>query len=333
MIPTFTRFKDGTVFLNDVKRYVKPTILVPASTQMPVTTAAATSATNPTPSAPLPIEASQDGVVQIFASTGFNRSGVNTAVAARQRVQIYDTSNRRFWMNRSILVNHVFPVPEFTSSQGQSITPLYWDRAPLMLPQQTLLLTFENWSTAGAMNFDFAFRGRKFQGTGLARKAVRDFIEDERRASIFFSPFWLTTREDITVAAGGSITAFITPTKDIGMWVFKQMGSFISTGVAGNTTEGFQTTILDAQTGRPLQNRPVVRSAGWGTGGLPYMLPTPWYIPPNSKVQIQIDNLITDQATEVFLTLVGIADTQAPAEVWNAPGARPTYVPFSEGIG
>lgn len=307
MIPRFINGKDGSVTLNDIIRYTKggfSTPGIPNGQTLPVIVIPAMAGgapvnTNANPS--VIVEAGGDEVAEIFSNIGLHGSPtttVNADVIARMSVQITDTAWRRRLMNMPVLVNHVF---------GSNLFPAFLRESTLLESQQTLLFDFYNNSTAGSTYFQFLLEKRKFQATALSRPDVTKYIQEMRRRKMFLSPFWLTSDYPVTIPAGAQADAFFTVTNDIYGIFFANMASFISTGSAGDTTEGFAVEFFDAKTERPLQNQPVARSCCSGTAGFPYVLPTGWIVEPNTKIHIRFTNLITDQPTTVFWTFAGVS--------------------------
>ena len=316
MIPTWVTGSDGKVWLNSLKRYVKGGYNVPDVSQLPVTIPAAISSTVPSAVPSVILEGSLDGVTEIFSFVGGHGSAVLPDVANRMTVQITDVAFRRRLSNRYVRVNDVF---------GSNQQPFFLPEALLLEAQQTLLFDFQNNSTAGATSFDFLCERRKFQATVFSRSEVTAYLAEQRKRKLFLNPFWLTSNSPITIPAGGSVDAFFTSSRD--SYLVHQMivGGFISSGVAGNTVEGFSAQIFDAKTERPLQNQAVVRSCCCGTPGFPYQLPCGLIQEPNTTIRVRFNNLITDAPTEVFFNFVGVVDWTARNPMEVQPGvAQPS---------
>lgn len=305
MIPSFLNTPAG-ILLNPSRQYCKGNILVPASTAIPVATAAKSGA-NDGRTPPISVESTVDACNEIFSLVGIQTTGTNADVTARCKVAISDTcKGQRSMMNRPVLCNHVFGSNEF---------PFFLSESIFLEPSQTLQFEFFNGSTAGSASFRFMLESRKMQEVNLTRKDIAEEIRKNRRDKEIFYPFWLTQTQDISLGAGGRGVAFFYNTLDQWLSLNYAMASAITTGVAGDTTELFSCEILDPWSQRPLQNQPLVRTCQFGTAQQPYVLPSPWLIPPDGQIQINLNNLVTDQATDVFITFHGVAmyDHPTPA--------------------
>lgn len=303
MVPTFINDKQGNILLNPVKRFVKGGILAPASTAVPVA-APAKSGSNNGRVAPIILQAPTDGAVEIFSLMGQQQAAnpaVPADVTARARVSIQETfrGNRRF-MNQSILCDHVFGTPQHPMQLPESI---------FLEPDQTLRFEFENGSTNGAAtSFYFGCERRKFQTVNVADGLVEKLIIKNRVEKDVFYPFWLSHGSDfVTLSASARQTIFFNNTQDQWLLVWYAMATALTTGVAGDVTELFEAEWLDARTQRPLQNQPMTLNTGFGTGALPYVFPTAWLIEPESQIQCNLKNLVTDQSTDVSISLCGCA--------------------------
>jgi hypothetical protein len=305
---TFIRDKDGALYLNDSIRYQKSVLLAPTSNQYPLSIAAAPGAGQRTPSAIVPIEGPAAGFTEVTRLYGLHGSTDNAAVQARLSVEITDTLYRRILMNRDILVNHVF---------GQRLVPpnvVVTMAAPfqtveslLLDPQQTLAFQFFNNSTAGASSFRFHLEGRTTESPAWNRSDVQAHLQAARARKPYIYPFWITTDAPVSIPAGGTLTSFMTVTRDIRLVLFACVETSISAGAAGDLNERYTLEILDGQTQRPMSTQPVARTALAGNANVPFWMPSGWMLEPNSKVQLNFTNLVTDAATEVFLTWHGFA--------------------------
>ncbi len=220
-------------------------------------------------------------------------------VRDRMTVEITDTAWQRNLMNRDVICNHVF---------GDNRKPLFLRESILLETNQTLLYRFYNKSSAGPGSFGFSCEARKWQAEAMKRKSVADFIADLRERKIWCQPYWLTLNDgSVSVPANSSATTFLTCTGDITLVLFYMYGQVITTGVSGNTQEKIQIELNDENSGRAMQNQPFTLNTGTGTPANPFILPTPWYLMPQTQIKAKFTNLITDAASEVFLTLHGVA--------------------------
>lgn len=307
MIPTWVTDPAGNIFINDLTRSVKSTILVPPAAQNPLTTLAG-GALNPTLSTPVIIEGGEDSVTEIFSLIGAHQAGVPADVQNRLEVEIKDSSYRRILMNRPILANHVF---------GTNLQPYFLNESIFLESQQVLNLQFYNRSVAGASVYRMAFEARKFQASALANKDVTRQIGEFRRRKTFLNPFWLTSQAPVQLPAGGTVPVYFEGTRDQFLILFNIMCQTITTGVAGDTQEVISLNIFDSRTDRPLNNQPVTLNSATGTAQFPFQLPTALMVEPRTSFRVDMTNLITDQPTEVFLTFHGVASFMADANPWT----------------
>jgi len=325
VLPAWVNRPDGSVFLNDLKRYVKGAYLSPAAASIPVVIAAAPSATVPTGAPPIIVESPPDAIHEIFSMFGEHLTAPAAPalpvpplvdVQRRMTVQIFDLAWRRNLMNRDIPVDHVF---------GTNLSPFFLRESIFLEGQQVLQFNFLNNSTAGGTAFKFQMESRKFQATSLTRKNVTEYINDQRRRRLYLTPFWQTSNQAISIPAGGVVDVFFTTDRSFDFIILGNVSSFISTGTAGDLEEGFAVELFDAKTERPLQNQAVVRSCCSGSAGFPFLYPTGWIQEPNTILRVRFTNLITNAATEVFWTFFGVSNytnttpfqvtpTVAPAE-------------------
>lgn len=313
MIKRWITAPNGAVILNPLIRYVKGGLIIPSSNQVPLTIAAAPSATVPTRSAPIIIEAGQDGPAEIFSTIGQHGASDAAAVQARLSCVITDDVYRRQYMNRDILCNHVF---------GNNLQPFDMKETTFLQPQQTMQFVFLNNSTAGASSWRFALAHRKFQSTGLTTPETQNWVREQVKRKCMLNSFWLTSTDPVSIPANGkNTTSLFKNTPDKWLCLFYIMATGLTTGVAGDTTELFNFTIFDPKNYRPYMNSPVTLNTGCGTARFPYVLPQPIFMEPNSTMQVLFNNLVTDAATEVFFTFYGVASyTGKP--LWKAQGER-----------
>lgn len=316
MIPAWLTAKNGSVFLNDLKRFIKGGVLTCDTAFVPLVIAAAPSATVPTFGPPIVVEGPQDAVSEIFSFLGEHDATVLADVQNRMRVLVTDVSWRRRLMNRSILVNHLF---------GVNLQPAFVDETPVLRGQQTLIFEFANASTLGVTGFRFAMETRKFQATSLSRPQVTQYLAQSERDKLFKTPYWLTSPDDIVIPAAGVVDVFFQASADIYLLILANIATFISTGVAGDIVEGFTVEFFDAATERPLQNQPIARSCCSGSAGFPFVLPTGWMIEPNRLIHVRFTNLITDQPITIFWTFKGVAVYEASSTF----GAQQVAMPYA----
>jgi len=313
MYPTLKKMPDGSVIVDPVKRYVKNCLLVPDATNTPIVIAANGQ------SPPISLEAPQDSVCEGLYFQGFHGPAVAADVRNRMEVELFDQAWGRLCMNRPVLVDHVF---------GTQLNPFYLKESFLLQPQQVLRTQFFNRSAAGATNFQPALTGSKIQYSDLTTGYANKFVAENWTRKTFLQPFWITTDAAVTVPASGTVTAFMTNTRDKTLVLYYAMARAITTGVAGDVQEIFTTQVLDGKTQRPYQNNPVTLNTGWGTGTFPYVLPHPIILEQSTQLQITITNLITDQPTEVFLTFHGVGCFEGKSLNTYLPSGTPALDDF-----
>jgi len=323
MIPTWVEDpKNGNLYINDLRKWVKGGVIVPPAAMNPLTVAAAPAAGIPTLGTPVVYEGAQDGYREIFSMVGAFDAAVLADPQARFSVQITDQAYRRRYMNRDILVNHVFGTPG---------NPLFLANEIWLENQQVLIFQFNNNSVAGPVIFRQQMECRTFQAQSLSRNDVTALINQKRREGLFFNPFWLTSDNPIIIPAGGQATAFFSNARDYYLLLRYIIASAISTGIAGDLQEVFSVRFFDATNNRPLMNQPMTMTMVSGNSNFPYVLPQPWSIEPVTQIRADFQNLITDQPTEVFMTFHGTGCFVANQNPWenqrvdNPAVTMPTY--------
>ena len=308
MLKPFLRDSKSNIWLNDSIRYQKSYILVPDETQYPLVTPAAPVAGQRTGSPVATFEAPASSLCEVDRFIGRHGDTDNADVKNRLTTEITDTFYRRRLMNRDILVDHVFGQrlvpPEVVVTM---LAPFKTCEGLVLEPQQTLAIQNYNYSTAGSSSFKMHLEARATQTPAWQREDIKDFIAESKLRKPFVYPFWLTTDRPVSIPAGGTAVAFMTVTRDIRFVGFCRMQRALTTGVAGDLVNKFTVTVRDAQTQRPMNNQPVSGTVFGGNANVPYWMPTGWMIEPNSVVQLDFENLVTDAATEVFLTWHGVA--------------------------
>lgn len=308
MIPTWVTDPAGNVYVNDLVRSVKATILVPPAAQNPLTTPAG-GVVNPTLSTPVIIEGGEDSVTEIFSLIGAHDPSVIIAdIRNRLEVEIKDNSYRRVYMNRPILANHVF---------GTNLQPFFLNESIFLESQQVLNLQFYNRSALGQSVYRMAFESRKFQASALANQNVTRQISEFRQRKTFLNPFWFTSDAAVQLPAGGTVPVFFNNSRDNFLILFNIMCQTITTGVAGDVQEIVSFRIFDPRTARPLNNQPITLNTATGTAQFPFQLPTALMVEPRTMVQVDMTNLITDQPTEVFFTFHGVASFMGEGNPWT----------------
>jgi hypothetical protein len=317
MIPTWVTDPAGNVYVNDLVRSVKATILVPPAAQNPLTTPAG-GVVNPTLSTPVIIEGGEDSVTEIFSLIGAHDPSVIIAdIRNRLEVEIKDNSYRRVYMNRPILANHVF---------GTNLQPFFLNESIFLESQQVLNLQFYNRSALGQSVYRMAFESRKFQASALANQNVTRQISEFRQRKTFLNPFWFTSDAAVQLPAGGTVPVFFNNSRDNFLILFNIMcQTIIVQPVAppppppdlGDTEEIISFRIFDSRTDRPLNNQPITLNTATGTAQFPFQLPTALMVEPRTTLRVDLTNLITNKVVDVFFTFHGVASFMGEGNPWT----------------
>ncbi len=235
------------------------------------------------------------------AGTAFAwQTPITADVQNRMTVKITDTAWRRQYMNQEVPVLHVF---------GTAGQPLRLRESVLLEKNQTLLFNFFNNSTSAPGSIGISSEARKWQEEAFKRNGVAAFVAGLRRRKLFCHPYWLTLDKKTTIGAGGTGTQFMTSWNDTILVLFNMYGHCITTGVAGDTQEIMAYEMFDQKTRRAYQTQPWTLNLGLGTAISPFVLPAPIIIDQQGVLEIKFTNLVTDQPTDVFVTLMGVAVT------------------------
>jgi hypothetical protein len=298
MVPILVS-KDGKMYLNDIKRYAKGTILVPTLANRTITMAAGAY------SAPIPLEGPIDAVNEIMSLMAYPATANNADVTARMAVLITDEAYRRQLMNREILCNQVF---------GNGLRPFRLMESVAVEGQQVVTFQFHNVSLAGGGAISFSAEAQGVQGFGLGYDEIKKWINIQRQRKAFLSPYWLTSDAAVSLLATQTKEFFFTNTSDKWLLLGYVMAQVITQGSLGDEApEFFEFEIYDAKTQRKLMNQPITMNTGTGTAQFPFRLDDPLLVEPSTQLRVRMTSLITNAAMEVFLTFHGVAcSTQLP---------------------
>jgi hypothetical protein len=313
MIPTFLT-KNGEVYINDLRRYCKGTILVPAEARMPITMAALAG------SPPIAVEGPQDAATEIFSLMGNFNGAAESDATKRLKVKIHDVAYRRDLMNRPILVSQVF---------GSGQRPGRLHESIVLEGQQTLTFEFTNSSTdqGGAeVNYNMSLEARTFQSYGVAHPQVRSWLAEQRDRKAYLAPYWWTTDNDLTITAGAENDVLFTNTSD----KFLLLCDILASSISANTTSSEGTEPLtfelwDAKTGRRMMNQPVTLSTGTGNVQYPFRLEDPLLVEPSTQLVARFKSLLTGVPQDVFFTFSGVQCLADPATFAQGQMTQPTY--------
>lgn len=303
-VPTLITKPDGAVYLNELRRYVKGCIVGPQSSVYPVQTPAM-SGVNPGKSPQIFFQGSQDSFQELYQLMGRHGASDDSDVTRRLTVKLYNDTFNRFYMNRDILVDHVFGTGQKPFNLIESI---FHDNL------QTTQLQFFNNSTAGTSNYYPNANAGKMQSTALSYQQADEMIQSLRKRKAYLYPYWLSPTESITLTASGKYTALIKIPETLRFTAFAIMARAIpESGAAGDTDQVATYELFDPTTQRPLQNSPVSFGCGTGDATLPFMLPCGWLCHPQTVINVNFANLITNKTTEIFFTIFGVAQSVTPA--------------------
>lgn len=306
-VKTLLTDNNGQTWLNPQRRHVMGCLLVPASAANPVAVPAKSGA-NAGQSIPVIFEGAQNSVSEIYALMA--EHGSTDAADVQARLSCFlNTSGNRQLMNRDVLVNHVF---------GSNLRPLPLRETIVLESQQNFKASFLNNSTSGTSSLRTALKALRIEASDETAALARDFAIANRVRKSFFQPYWLTSDLAISLAAGAAKTFFFTNTRDQWLILRYIIASTVLTGAtpAGDTQEEFAFTIYDAGTRRRLSNQPVTKNTATGNAGLPWVLPQPMMVPPNTQITVEFTSLLTAGDLEVFFTFHGVSKyTGTP--LWN----------------
>lgn len=213
-------------------------------------------------------------------------------------VRIQDQAWRRYLMNRDVPAIHVF---------GTNQKPLFMKESLLLETDQTLLLEFTNYSTAGAASFAPIAEGRKWQYEALKSKAVYDFIQGLRDRKQFIQPYWLTLDKGwSTLPIGASSNEFLTCTGDITLFLFNLYARAFRDSDGVDVSNNVTVFMQDAKTQRSMQIQPMPLAAIAGTSGDPMRLASPWIVEPQTQIRCTFVNN-SGAACKAYLTFHGVA--------------------------
>lgn len=224
---------------------------------------------------------------------------IDAAAQATISCMIQDVSYQRFFMNAPVPVLHLF---------GDNQKPSMFSERILLQKNHVLRYQFFN-PAAAAASVGFSMEGRKWQIEATEHyPEVANLISSLIARQTMLSPYWLTLDVQpgtikTTIPANGSASATMTNTGSNFLFAYFAYGNAVSSGVAGDTQEMFSFEMIDGKTGQPLQRQPQTLNTGLGTAQNPYRFSTPLLIEPRNQVLIKFKNLITDQPTDVFMTL------------------------------
>jgi hypothetical protein len=318
MVPTFLT-KDGEVYLNDLRRYAKGTIIVPTEANSPTVIAASSD------SPPIAIEGPQDAISEIFSLMGHYTVGIAGDLSDRLSVMIKDIAYRRDLMNRHCLINHVF---------GNGNRPSRLQESLLLENQQTITFEFRNASALGSSSYKIAAETRTFQGYGVAHPHVVEWLKGMRMRKAYLAPYWWTSDDAISIPVGATRDVYFTNTSDKFLLLCEIMATVITTGSTGTEfAERFTFELWDAKTQRRMMNQPVTMNTGTGTAQYPFRLDDPLLVEPLTQLVGRFKSLVTNGTIEVFFTFNGVQCLADPSTFSPAQLVQPNAAGLPAGMG
>lgn len=303
MISTWVEGPKGEVYINDVKKYVKGSILVPPAVHNPVTVPAAPAANNPGVSPIVIFQSPEGSAVEVFSFVGGHDGTVAAEIQQRLTVLLTETAYRRNLMNRAVLVDHVF---------GTQQTPLNLFKTMLLEGHGVIQAQFFNNSAAGQALYRSSLKVREFKASSHTSDQVGTLINEARKENAFITPYWLTTNQDLQLAAGATGINFFQGGIDEFMILkgFMCRAIIVDAAVgpapAGDPQEIISFMLYDGKTDRALMNQPVTLNTATGNANFQFFFPVPWLIEPRNNIRIELQNLVTNKAVQVFFTFHGV---------------------------
>lgn len=303
-VPSYLKAGNGAILLNDNLGSIRGTVLVPAAEAVVIP---ASGGTTPGVLAPQFLESPSDGWCDMQSLVGFYAAATAANTQRRCLVTIQDilTVERKL-MNKPVPIEHVF---------GTQKNPMYLEQyAEGLLMQDLQVMTF-NFSNPTLANATFSFQSTamKFQTSARQMPPIAQYLDEltQRRRKI--CPYWFAPDQQISngqpgisIPASGRGLLTYTNYLKADLIITEVMATAITTGVAGDVNEKVTFSIQDQRTDRNLQNQPVSLNCFAGDAQFPYVLPVPIRVENNGILTVNLQNLVTDQATDVLLTFFGI---------------------------
>jgi hypothetical protein len=316
---TFVKDEQGSVFLNETQSAFKGGCLIPTTNPTSCLLAAT--------SQPVALESETDSWSEIIGLIGSFTAGTATQQKTFLTIPKEYRFGERQLCNRPVIAQHVFgsqqkPFMLDTDIKGTN----GFGETILLAPTQYLTFQFINPADATVALSILAQR-TKIQNKARLSKGVDFQIKNAYERQKQVTPYWFSMDSSfkidlnipgVNLAASAVGDVFFTNKENLTLILTSCMASFMTTGVAGETVEGFAFEVFDPVTGGALQSSPVTFNCGVGSGLLPYRLPFPIFVGNRDSVRVRFTNLITDQATQIMFTFFGVA-------IWNPPGVYQNY--------
>jgi hypothetical protein len=280
VIPTFLKRKDGSIYINPVKRHVRPFWLTsqgPGPTPQVVAIPAG-GTTNPIPY-PVDIQGSFEIFYIMFEADD-----------PRIDVNIFDPGTRRSWSNRPIRLGTI---------AGTATRPFYLPESYLLNTDngpRDLQVTFTDVSGA-PNNVRMVFYGRRLyqnEAPPDVQEEMVKYMQKKERTNVYF----LTSRDPITIPPlgilSGPTAAIFEATDEADTEVMKT--TFVADGL-------FTFQLRELRSNRTLGNNPIISTSGWGTGQFPFVFQETFLIERNYDVAFELTDL-SGESNNVFPTMI-----------------------------
>ena len=291
MFKTVVKSNDGRLYINDVKRFVRPFFLTPDAPNQTLQLAAVL---NSQVFNPLTVtqEGPFQGYANILQSTRFTAAADHECTAL-----ITDTGSRKQLSNRPVHANTIFGTPGF---------PLVLPERLFLNENRSLTVRFQN-IFANLNNLRMMISGRRLYQSSAESGMLDDYIKKLQKRTLVTTPYFLTTTEAIVNLAAGATQSYILPTDaDAYFECFKiTQVNYDRTLPAGNINAGsYDFIIRDAETRRELETGNLSDQLATGNGQVPFVLAESWLIRPKQRIEIVITNTHAN-AIDIYLTIIG----------------------------
>jgi hypothetical protein len=301
-VETFARDSKGAVWLNKPLPNVKGGILAPLTEPPSAALPAAGSI-----SAPIRFESATDAYSEITDLIGVRGANDDTEETLFSSLVQYTSGSERKLQNRPILASHMFG----TAQQPFLLSLL--SETLFLKPQECINLVLKNASAATVSNFSTVMKIVKAQIKATQDAELSTWIKHKIARGAVLHPYWFTMHSSVggnagvTLATGGQATVVFNNKINSTLIILASMASAFSSGIAGDTQEKFKGRLVNERNQQQLDNQFVTWNCGWGSGALPFILPTPLFVYNRQSLTLQLQNLVTDQPTNVYVTYFGVA--------------------------
>lgn len=292
MIPTVIKTRSKRLFINGIKKFVRPFDLTPDSPNQTMQVAALANDQDFQP-----MTVTQEGPFQGYEFV--EQSDRFEAVGDHEHtIEITDSGSKKRLSNEPQHANNVTGTPEF---------PMVLPERLFLHEQRSLTIRVQNIFNR-ANDIRFKIHGRRVYQSSAASGDLDDLIDDLIRRSTVTISFFLTTTDGVVEAltvAEGARPVFFQTDADGYFEVFKMTAIAYDT-VTQLANGTFDFIIRDAETRRELESGPMSDQLSWGTGLQPHILCESWLIRPKMRIEMEITNTTpTGNPIDVYLTMVG----------------------------